>query len=109
MDFFPIRKDIPFMRFIGVTNTISIALFVLAVLLLAFRGLNFGIDFTGGTVMEVAYQQPADIGEVRDTLAQHGFDAAVQSFGTTRDVLIRLPLRSDIEGAKLSEAVLQAL
>lgn len=109
MDFFRIRKDIPFMRYIGVTNAISIGLFVLAVLLLAFRGLNFGIDFTGGTVMEVAYQQPADIGEVRETLAAEGFDAAVQSFGTTRDVLIRLPLRADIEGAKLSEAVLRVL
>jgi preprotein translocase subunit SecF len=110
MDFFKIRKDIPFMRYIGVLNAISIVLFVLAVLLLTFRGLNFGIDFTGGTVMEVSYQQPADIREVREALAAAGFDdASVQSFGTTRDVLIRLPLRADIEGAKLSEAVLRAL
>ena len=110
MDFFRIRKDIPFMRYIGVFNAVSIGMFVLAVLLLGFRGLNLGIDFTGGTVLEVAYEQPAEIPAVRSALAARGFpDASVQSFGTSRDVLIRLPLRQDIEGAQLSEAVLQAL
>jgi preprotein translocase subunit SecF len=110
MEFFKIRKDIPFMRRALMFNVISIVTFVLAVIFLAVRGLNFGVDFTGGTVMEVSYSKPADIASVRDALASRGFnEAAVQNFGTSRDVLIRLPAKQELSGAKLSEAVIQAL
>jgi preprotein translocase subunit SecF len=110
MEFFKIRKDIPFMRRALMFNVISIVTFVLAVIFLAVRGLNFGVDFTGGTVMEVSYSKPADIASVRDALASRGFnEAAVQNFGTSRDVLIRLPAKQELSGAKLSETVIQAL
>ena len=110
MEFFKIRKDIPFMRFALTFNVISTVTFVLAVLFLAFKGLNFGVDFTGGTVMEVNYAQPADIAGIRGALAERGFtEAAVQNFGTSRDVLIRLPAKQELAGAKLSETVIQAL
>ena len=110
MEFFKVRKDIPFMRYVGVFNVISVVVFVFAVTFLAVRGLNFGVDFTGGTLLEVSYAEPADIASVRGALAADGFgDASVQHFGTTRDVLIRLPARAGIGGARLSEAVMQAL
>jgi preprotein translocase subunit SecF len=91
-------------------NVISIVTFVLAVIFLAVKGLNLGVDFTGGTVMEVSYGKPADIAAVRGALASRGFtEAAVQTFGNPRDVLIRLPAKQELSGAKLSESVIQAL
>jgi preprotein translocase subunit SecF len=110
MEFFKIRKDIPFMRRALMFNVISVVTFVLAVVFLAVKGLNFGVDFTGGTVMEVSYSKPADTAAVRGALASRGFtEAAVQNFGTSRDVLIRLPAKQELSGAKLSETVIQAL
>lgn len=110
MEFFKIRKDIPFMRHALTFNVISVVTFLLAVLFLGFKGLNLGVDFTGGTVMEVSYAQSADIASIRSALASRGFnEAAVQNFGTSKDVLIRLPLREQAAGAKLSEEVMQAL
>jgi len=110
MEFFKIRKDIPFMRHALAFNVISLVTFVLAVFFLAYNGLNLGVDFTGGTVLEVSYSKPADIAGVRDALGKAGFnEAAVQNFGTSRDVLIRLPTKQELSGAKLSEAVIQAL
>jgi preprotein translocase subunit SecF len=110
MEWFRIRRDIPFMRYALVFNVISIVTFLAAVGSLAFRGLNLGIDFTGGTVMEVAYAQAADLGKIRESVARLGFtDAAVQNFGTSRDVLIRLPLKQGVSSAKLSEQVMQEL
>ncbi len=110
MEFFKIRKDIPFMRHALTFNVISVVTFLLAVLSLGIKGLNLGVDFTGGTVMEVSYAEPADIGNIRGALAASGFgDAAVQNFGTSRDVLIRLPAKQEIAGAALSDAVMQAL
>jgi preprotein translocase subunit SecF len=110
MEFFKIRKDIPFMRRALMFNVISIITFMLAILFLTMRGLNFGVDFTGGTVMEVSYAKPADIAAVRSALAARGFtEAAVQNFGTSRDVLIRLQAKQELSGAKLSDAVIQAL
>jgi len=94
MEFFKIRKDIPFMRHALVFNVISLVTFLLAVFFLATRGLNFGVDFTGGTVLEVNYQQAADLQKIRSQLEEIGYrDASVQNFGTSRDVLIRLPAR----------------
>jgi preprotein translocase subunit SecF len=110
MEFFKIRRDIPFMRHALTFNVISAVTFVLAVFFLFSRGLNLGVDFTGGTVMEVSYAQAADISKIRDTLAEFNFrDVSVQNFGTSRDVMIRLPARVEVAGAKLSETVMNAL
>jgi preprotein translocase subunit SecF len=110
MEFFKIRKDIPFMRHALIFNAISMVTFIVAVGFLALRGLHLGVDFTGGTVMEVSYSQPADLPAIRVALAGVGFqDASVQNFGTSRDVLIRLPLRPETSSAKLSEMVTESL
>jgi preprotein translocase subunit SecF len=110
MEFFKIRKDIPFMRHALIFNAISMVTFIVAVGFLALRGLHLGVDFTGGTVMEVSYSQPADLPAIRGALAGVGFqDASVQNFGTSRDVLIRLPLRPETSSAKLSEMVTESL
>lgn len=110
MELFRIKHDIPFMSYGRLTTSISLITFLLAVFFLATKGLNFGVDFTGGTVMEVAYPQTADIGKIRgamDTLSLT--DATVQNFGSSHDVLIRLPVKKGVTSAKLSESVLTAL
>ncbi|WP_303787100.1 protein translocase subunit SecF [Azovibrio restrictus] len=95
MELFRIKKDIPFMRHALVFNIISFVTFALAVFFLATRGLNLSVEFTGGTLVEVNYEQAADLEKVRGALAQAGYsDFAVQNFGSSRDVLIRLPLKS---------------
>jgi preprotein translocase subunit SecF len=110
MEFFKIGRDIPFMRYALVFNVISIATFVLAVIFLFTRGLHLSVEFTGGTVMEVSYSQPADLGKVRGAVAALGYgDVQVQNFGTARDVLIRLPVQQGKTSAQQSEQVLQAL
>ncbi len=110
MEFFRIKRDIPFMRHALLFNVISMVTFVIAVISLATQGLHLGVDFTGGTVMEVSYSQPADLSKIRDAMAKLGFtEASVQNFGTTRDVLIRLPVKQGVTSAKLSEQVLGEL
>ena len=110
MEFFRIKRDIPFMSYGRYTTSISLVTFMLAVFFLATRGLNFGVDFVGGTVLEMHYAQPADIDKVREQLASIGLkDALVQNFGTSRDVLIQVPLKQNASGAKLSEDVLGKL
>jgi preprotein translocase subunit SecF len=98
MEFFRIKRDIPFMRHALVFNIISLATFLAAVFFLATRGLHLSIEFTGGTVIEVGYAQSADIGKVRSTVeALKLGDVQVQNFGGARSVLIRLPVRSDMK------------
>jgi len=110
MEFFKIRKDIPFMRHALIFNVISFATFVLAVFFLFSRGLHLSVEFTGGTVMEVGYTQAADVGKVRDTVAGLGFsDVQVQTFGTARDVMIRLPAQKGVSTAQQSDRVMTAL
>ncbi len=110
MEFFRIKHDIPFMSWGKYTTTISLLTFFLAMFFLFTKGLNLGVDFTGGTVMEVSYAQPADINKIRDTLIKLGMsDASVQNFGTSRDVMIRLPVKPDMSSAKLSETVIASL
>ena len=110
MEFFRIKKDIPFMKYALVFNAISFITFALAVFFLLSRGLHLSVEFTGGTVMEVAYSQPADIGKVRDTIAKTGYsDVTVQNFGTSKDVMIRLPVQKGVTSAQQSEQVLTAL
>jgi len=110
MEFFRFKRDIPFMSWGKYTTTISLVTFIAAVFFLVTKGLNLGVDFTGGTVMEVSYAQPADLNRIRSTLIKLGMaDASVQNFGTSRDVLIRLPAKADMSSAKLSETVIAAL
>jgi preprotein translocase subunit SecF len=110
MEFFRIKGDIPFMRHALVLNVISVALFVAAVAFLAVRGLHFSIEFTGGTVMEVAYPQAADLTKIRETVGGLKFDEVqVQNFGTSRDVMIRLSIAKGMTSAQQSETVMTAL
>jgi len=110
MEFFKIRRDIPFMRYALVFNIISLVTFVAAVAFLAIRGLAFSIEFTGGTVIEVAYKQAADVQAIRAALDTAGYsDVQVQNFGTSRDVLIRMPLKEGQSTADLSKAVMEKL
>jgi preprotein translocase subunit SecF len=110
MEIFKIKKDIPFMSYGRLTTAISLITFLLSVFFLAHRGLNLGVDFTGGTMMEVSYPQAADIGKIRQAVDSVGLkDATVQNFGTSRDVLIRLPLKPELSISALSEQVLAAL
>jgi preprotein translocase subunit SecF len=110
MEFFRFKKDIPFMRHALVLNVISFITFALAVFFLATRGLNPSIEFTGGTLVEVSYVQTADINRVRSTVDAMGFgEVQVQKFGTSRDVLIRLPVRRDTKPTDVAGRVFQAL
>src|SRR5690625_2550388 len=110
MEFFRIRRTIPFMRHVKLLNLISLVAFILAVFFIATRGFNLSIEFTGGTVMEVQYTQAADVDEIRDTLADVGYtDFQVQNFGTSRDIMIRLPTIDGDDTAQQSEEVLNAL
>jgi preprotein translocase subunit SecF len=110
MEFFKIKKDIPFMKNALVFNAISFLTFFLAVFFLFSRGLHLSVEFTGGTVMEVSYSQPADVNKVRGIVAGLGFsDVQVQNFGTARDVMIRLPAQKGVSSAQQSESVMTAL
>jgi preprotein translocase subunit SecF len=105
MEFFKIRRVIPFMRYALIFNVISLVTFVIAVGSLAVRGLNFSIEFTGGTVMEVAYKDAAEVQKIRQRLEGAGFKAEVQNFGSSREVLIRLPIEKEQSSAALSQKV----
>jgi preprotein translocase subunit SecF len=110
MEFFKIRRDIPFMRHALVFNLVSLATFLAAVFFLFTRPLHLSVEFTGGTLMEVSYAQPADLARVRDAVAKLGLtDVQVQNFGTSRDVLIRLPVQKGVSSAQQSEQVMAAL
>ena len=110
MEFFRIKKDIPFMKHALVFNAISFLTFALAVFFLFTRGLHLSVEFTGGTLMEVSYSQPADLNKVRSTVAGLGFaETQVQNFGTARDVMIRLPAQKGVSSAQQSEKVMAAL
>ena len=110
MEFFRFNRNIPFMRWRRVGAVISIVTFALSVFFIATKGLNLGVDFTGGTVLEVSYNQAADLEKVRGVLTDLGMsDASVQNFGTSREVLIRLPIKPEVSSAQLSETVMSAL
>jgi preprotein translocase subunit SecF len=109
MEFFKIRRTIPFMRHALVFNVISLITFLAAVFFLFHRGLNFSIEFTGGTLIEVGYQQGADVDAIRRTLDGAGFKSEVQNFGSSREVLIRLHLEKNQSSADLSQKVLAVL
>jgi len=110
MEFFKIKRDIPFMRHALVFNLVSFLTFLAAVFFLFSRGLHLSVEFTGGTLMEVSYSQPADLDSVRATVTKLGLnDVQVQNFGTSRDVLIRLPVQKGVSSSQQSEQVLTAL
>ncbi|MDP3807996.1 protein translocase subunit SecF [Hydrogenophaga sp.] len=110
MELFRIRRDIPFMKHAIVLNAISAITFIAAVIFLVTRGLNLSVEFTGGTVMEVAYEQPADLSAVRQVIESLGYaEVPVQNFGSSRDVLLRLPVQAGKSSGQQSEVVLAAL
>ena len=110
MEFFKIKKDIPFMKNAIAFNAVSFITFLAAVFFLFSRGLHLSVEFTGGTLMEVSYSQPADLNKVRATVGTLGFsEVQVQNFGTARDVMIRLPAQKGVSSAQQSEKVLTAL
>lgn len=110
LELFPFKKAIPFMRYGKLTTAISLATFLFSIFALAFYGLNLGVDFTGGTLMEVRYAQAAPLDQIRDGIKALGFhEVAVQNFGSAQDVLIRVPLVEGISSAQVSEQVMQAL
>jgi preprotein translocase subunit SecF len=110
MEFFKIRRDIPFMRHALVFNVISFITFALAVFFLFSRGLHLSVEFTGGTVMQVQYQQAPDVEKVRQSVLGLGFtEVQVQNFGTARDVMIRLPAQKGVSSAQQSDKVMAVL
>lgn len=110
VEFFHFKKDIPFMKYGHVTTIISLGTFILAVFFLLVRGLNYGIDFTGGTVIEVRYAQTAPVEHIRELLKSNGFEEVfAQNFGSSQDVMIRLPLKAGMSGAQVSEQVKKVL
>ena len=110
MEFFRIKKDIPFMRHALKFNIISLVTFLLAVVFLFSKGLHLSVEFTGGTLIEVAYQQAADLEKIRGALGKSGFnDFSVQNFGSSQDVMIRLPLKGDQNTSQLGESVMKSL
>jgi preprotein translocase subunit SecF len=110
MEFFRIHRTIPFMRHALVLNIISFVTFALAVFFLLHRGLHLSVEFTGGTVMDVSYQQSADVGKVREIVSKLGYpDVQVQGFGSTRDVQIRLPVQKGMTATQQSNQVMDAL
>ncbi len=110
MEFFKIRRDIPFMRHALVLNVVSLVTFLAAVFFLFSRGLNLSVEFTGGTLMEVSYSQPADLNSIRNAVSTLGIhDVQVQNFGTSQDVLIRMPVQKGSTSSQQSDRVLTAL
>ena len=110
MEFFRISRDIPFIRHALVFNVVSIITFVAAVVFLAIYGLNLGVDFRGGTVIEVNYGHAVDFGRVRGAIDKLGLgEFSVQSFGSSETALIRLPLKAGLSSAQLSDRVMGAL
>jgi len=110
MEFFRLEKDIPFMRHALWFNLASIAMFVLAVAFLAFRGLHLSVEFTGGTLLELTYAEAPQLEPIRQTLAANNYpEAQVQRFGTPLDVLIRIPNSEGMDTDKLSTRVMETL
>ncbi len=109
MEFFKIRRVIPFMRHALVFNVISLLTFLAAVFFLAYKGLHLSVEFTGGTLVEVAYKEPANVEAIRATLDKAGLKGEVQNFGSSRAVLIRLPIEKDQSSSALSQKVAELL
>jgi preprotein translocase subunit SecF len=106
MEFFKIKKDIPFMSYGRITTSISLVTFILAVFFLCTRGLNLSVEFTGGTLMEVTYANSVDLNTIRKQLNANGFfHSTVQNLGSSNDVMLRLPNKGNLNSANLSNKV----
>jgi preprotein translocase subunit SecF len=105
MEFFKIRRVIPFMRYALIFNVISLLTFLAAVFFLATKGLNYSIEFTGGTLIEVHYKDSADTEAIRQTLEKAGYKVEAQNFGSSRDVLLRMPIEKGQSSSDLSQKV----
>jgi len=105
MEFFKIRKTIPFMRYALIFNVISLLTFLAAVFFLATKGLHFSIEFTGGTLIEVNFKEPANVEKIRVTLEKAGLKVEAQNFGSSRDVLLRMPVEKGQSSSEASEKV----
>lgn len=104
------EERLPFMRFRGIAGIISALLVIASIVSLSVNKLNFGLDFTGGTLLEIGFQEPADLNRVRNSLESEGFgDAVVQNYGTQEDILIRLEPRADVKAEELGSNILEAL
>lgn len=104
------EERLPFMRFRGIAGIVSALLIIASIVSLSVNKLNFGLDFTGGTLLEIGFQQPADLNRVRNSLENEGFgDAVVQNYGTQEDILIRLEPRADVKAEELGSNILSAL
>jgi preprotein translocase subunit SecF len=109
MEFFKIRRVIPFMRHALVFNVVSLITFIAAIFFLAHKGLNYSVEFTGGTLVEVNYKEAANVEAIRQTLDKAGLNGEVQNFGSSRDVLIRLPVAKGQSTSELSQKVADLL
>lgn len=110
LELFHMKRDFPFMSYGKLTTAISLATFVVAVFFLVMNGLNLGVEFTGGTVLEVRYLQTAALEQVRSRVDELKYgESQVSSLGTTRDVMIRMPNIQDKTSAQLSNEVLEQL
>ncbi|PIT48417.1 protein-export membrane protein SecF [Snodgrassella alvi] len=110
MEFFKIKRDIPFMSYGKLTTAVSLITFILAVFFLVTRGLNFSVEFTGGTVMEVEFKQSADLNKIRSELDGLKLgEVQVQALGTNKQIIIRLPNKANMTSAQLSNQVMDLL
>ena len=110
MEFFRFKRDLPFMKYALIFNAISLITFLIAVGALFYKGLHYGIDFTGGTVAELRYSKPADMVQARTSIeALKTGEAIVQNFGTPQDVLVRLPIVKDVTNAQMSDNLFKAI
>ncbi len=106
MEFFKIKKDIPFMSYGKLTTSISLLTFILAIFFLFSRGLNLSVEFTGGTLMEVSYSQSVDSNKIRTILTNNNLEAStVQNIGSSNNLMIRLPNKNGMNSATLSNEV----
>ncbi len=104
------KDTIRFMRYSKPASILSLVVVFAAILILSTKWLNWGLDFTGGTLIEVGFEHPADLEKVRGVLAEQNFgDAIVQHFGSTKEVLVRLAPREGVKGEEIGDQVLQTL
>ncbi len=110
MEFFRFKRDLPFMKYALIFNVISLLTFLIAVGALAYKGLNFGIDFKGGTVAELHFAKTADVAQVRTAVETlNTGEAFVQNFGSPTEVLVRLPIVQSISNAQMGENLFKAI